>query len=465
MADILIKNGLVITIDKHRRVIKDGAVAISGNRIVGVNKASKIKDFKPEIIIDAKNKAVLPGLINAHGHTHTGLMRGLADDVGQIEMVYNRVMPFEANMTAKDVRYGTLLTCLEMIKSGTTCFAEPMAHARHIDEIFKAVKESKIRGVISRCTMDKVEPDRPLPKSHLDESPEKGIKAFHEVYKKWNGTGNGKIKVWPGLRQIVNSSEELIRGFSELSLKMNIGLNAHVAYAKQNVEWMIKKFGFREVEYLEHIGVLNSNWLMAHAVHFSDKEVDILKKHDVKIAHCPMGSMHAAYGSSVVGKFPEMMAEGITVALGTDAPCNNNAMDMLQDIRMVASIHKEARQQLPPATPSPEDALEMATTNGAKALLDDTIGSIEVGKKADVILIDLKKPRLVPLLGDNIVPLLVYAANGEDVDTVIVDGEILMENRVFQALDEAKILAESQELAQDIIQRSGIKIPSMWKVT
>jgi 5-methylthioadenosine/S-adenosylhomocysteine deaminase len=435
LADILIKDGYVITVDPQRRIFERGSVAIEGGKIVAVGKGVKTK---AETVIDARGKAVLPGLINAHTHLSMTLFRGVADDMPLMEWLETKIWPIEVNLTADDCYAGALLGCLEMIKSGTTCFADQYFY---MEDVVRAVGEAGLRGVLARGI---IELDDPKKRETTIREGERLVKTCH-------GKANGRILTMFGPHSAYTCSPECLMRVKELAKKYKVGIHTHIAETQDEIGKITKKYGKRPVEHLDSIGFLGPEVLAAHCVWVTDQEIKIAQKQGVKPVHNPVSNMKTASGMAPV---PEMLAAGMPVALGTDGAASNNSLDMFDEMKFAALLNKV--HKLDPTALPAQKVLEMATVNGAIALgLQDKIGSLEVGKKADIVLVDMKKPHLVPL--HNVISHLVYSAVGGDVDTVIVDGKILMQGCKVLTLDEDKILEGAQKASDDLLARGGFR--------
>lgn len=470
--DILITKSIVITMNEERQIIKDGAVAIEKDKIVDVGQSSEIeKKYKAGYVVNAKDKIVLPGLIGPHLHLVESFPRGFMDDLNWGEpgtkAVMERLWPYKLAMGREDVYYSALLANLEMIKSGMTCFCDPAAHPEFCDEHFKATEEAGIRGVITRSNIT-MSPSAYQISSEMVDTPDEATRKTVDMIEKWQGRGEGRLRPWLGVRHIISATKEFVlktakeyRRLSE-SLGYRIGIKAHASFVPGSVEGMIERTGKREIEWLDSLGVLGPHWLLAHAIWFSDSEVELLKKHDVKIVHCASTSFHCGYGAGR-GKFLDMLKKGIVVSIAPDVGWANSTLDMFLEMRHVAFLHKEAHMDgsLIPA----ETALEMATLHGARAVLwEDEIGSLKQRMKADLIIVDPWRPNSIPLHDHSIVKNLVYATYGTQVDTVICNGKIIMENREVKTLDEKDILKKSQELAEGVVGRHPFKIKSQWPI-
>jgi cytosine/adenosine deaminase-related metal-dependent hydrolase len=412
-ADLLLSGGYVLPQQTPGQVITDGAVAIRNDRIVAVGPAETLaKDVRPKRTIDCRGRAVMPGLVDCHVHTCQQLARGLADEVA-VGPWLDRIVGFEAAMTEEDVVASVRLACVEMIKSGTTGFIEACANPHYIDAVAEVFGASGLRCALTRSTMSKKETAWEAPDEFLM-SEEENVVATRKMIQRWNGSANGRVSAWTGWRHLQDLSDKLLTSLTRLIDEFGVGLHAHLS---------TRQYG--EIEQLDRLGLLNSRMVFAHGIRYTARELELIKRYDVKIDHNPGASMHGAYGASAVGRFPEMLKMGIRVCLGCDAAANNNALDMFREMRNAAGIHKDARMDA--GVISATDALQMATTNGAIACYWQDVGKLAAGHKADVIVINLTQPHLVPV--NDVVSNLVYCATGQDVEMTIVDGRILMEDR------------------------------------
>lgn len=432
MADIIIKNGYVITMDEDRNSIERGDVAIEGNEI---SRVGEDLGENAETVIDARKKAVMPGLINGHTHLSMTLFRGVADDLDLQTWLNDKIWPMESNLESEHAYWGALLGCLEMIKSGTTCFAD---HYFFMDRVADAVDESGMRANLAYGIIENDDPEKR----------EEELEIGEELVKNYEGTSGGRINTMFGPHSTYTCSQECLKEVRNLADKYGVGIHIHVSENKKEVERVKESEGMRPPKLLESIDLLDSDVLAAHCTWLNEEEIDLIKEKGVKPVHNPVSNMKLGSG---IAHVPELLNKGVPVNIGTDGAGSNNSLDMLEEIKFAATLAKIGKRD-PTALPA-QSALEMATINGAKAVgREDEIGSLEPGKKADIILIDLKKPHLTPIT--NIESHIVYSASGADVDTVLVDGNILMKNRKVTALDEPKILKKSQESTEEIITKS-----------
>lgn len=427
--DLLLSGGYVVTDSRH--VIPDGAVAIAGDRIVEVGRRDEVeRAVEAARVVDCTGRAVMPGLVNAHNHTCQSTARGLADDLPVTQWL-SRVVPFEAALETEDVRASVRLACLEMIKSGTTGFMEGCATPGHEDTVGEVMVESGLRSVLTRSTMEHADTSWAVPPAFLL-SREENLRATRAMIERWHGAGDGRVSAWPSFRHAQDVSDGLIGDLVALMDELGLGIHAHMATRAGG-----------ELQHLDDLGLLRSDMVFAHGIRYSDHELELLRTHDIKINHNPGGSLHGAYGASALGKFPEMVAMGICVCLGNDGAANNNTLDIFREMRLAATIHSEARQD---ATLIPVDvAFDMATVNGARACMWPDVGTLAPARKADLIVVNVSQPHLVP--HHNLVANLVLCAGGQDVEMTIVDGRVLMEGRKVLVLDEAEVIDQAVESA------------------
>ena len=439
LVDLLIKDGFVIAMDSKRRVFKRGSVAIEGNEIVAVGEDVR---GPAEEVIDARGKAVLPGLINAHTHSPMTLLRGFADDMELDPWLREKIWPIEKKLQAEDCYVGALLGCLEMIKSGTTCFADQYFF---MERVADAVEESGMRGVLSYGIIERGDAEKR----------EREIAAGERLVKTCHGKANGRILTQFGPHAPYTCSPDCLVEVKELAKRYGVGIHIHLAETQwESEEEVPKKYGKRPVEHLDSIGFLGPEVLAAHCVWVNEREIATLCERSVKPVHNPVSNMKIACG---IASVPEMLAAGIPVALGTDGAASNNTLDLFNEMKFAALLNKV--RTLDPTVMPAHSVLEMATINGAIALgIQDRVGSLEIGKRADVVVVDLLKPHFTPL--HNVVSHLVYNAVGSDVDTVIVDGRVLMKGREVLTLDEGEVLERAQKISGNLLARQGISEPT-----
>lgn len=446
MKQIYIKNAFILTMDKNSQVYQSGQVLIEDDQIVAVGNIDSAL-VKPDAeIVDATDKIVMPGLINTHVHTSQQLGRGLGDDVNLLTWLHERIWPYESNMTEEDSYISTLMCNLELIKSGVTSFAEP--GGQFVSGMAKAVSEIGIRGILAKSVMDCGEG---LPELWQKTTQEE-LEAQEADIKRLHNTADGRVKVWFGLRTIFNATDDLIVKTKALADQYGVGVHMHVAEIKEEVEFVRETRGATTVQHLENLGVLDKNFLAVHTVWLTNEEVEIFKERQVKVSHNPAAAMR------VLGfaKVPRMLKEGICVSIGTDGAPSNNRMNMIDEMYLTSLIHKGWR--LDPTVVKAQEILKMATINGARAILDEeNQGSLEPGKKADLIIINPNTVDMLPL--HDTVANLVTSMHSHNVESMICDGKWIMKNRKVLTVDEDAIIAEAKERAKSIYKRAGIVLP------
>lgn len=452
MTDILLRNCLyLLTMDSSRQIVKDGAVAIEDGRIIALGKTDRLKPeyASADRVIDCSKSVVLPGLINTHCHSTQQLARGLADNLLFPTWIHERVYPYESSLTEREAYLAAMACCIECIKTGTTTFLDPGGY--RMEQAAKAVEESGIRAILSRSAVDITSAARVIP-GIMSEETEAAVKASEEFVRSFNGKAGGRIRAWYAPRTERMVSTELLKRLKELADKYRTGITFHTASTQDSVLRHKELFhGLRPIERCNEAGVLDSNLLVGEANWVTDEEVQMLKHHDVKVFHIPSGSFHGAYGA-LHGKHLQMMKMGITVSLAHDTAPESNFNDMF---RVMYCVVARRDYGLDPTLVPAEQILDMCIVNGAKACLwDDEIGSVELGKKADLMIVDAKKPEMIPL--HNPVSNIVHSACGYCVDTSIIDGKIVMENRQLKTVDEEKLLEEANEVALEIAERTGV---------
>lgn len=447
MSRIILKDAYIITMNKCRQVYEKGSIVVENDKIIKVGELIDSDLTDAAEIIDLKGKIVMPGLINTHVHMSQQLGRGLADDVDLLTWLRDRIWPYESSMTEEEQYISALACCVEMIKSGVTSFAE--SGGFHVDGLGRAVDEAGLRCALARSTMDS---GVGLPLSWR-ESTDYTLNKQEEAFEKWNNKGNGRIKYWFAIRTIFNATDELLIRTKELADRHGTGIHMHIAEIPGEIDYVKERTGgYSTVEHLSRIGFLDKNILGAHTVWLTDKEVDLFRLHNVKSSHNPAAAMR------VLGfaKVPEMLKKGVVVSIGTDgAPCNNR-MDMVDEMYLTALIHK-GRTLSPKTTPA-ETIIEMATINGAKTILrEEETGSLEVGKKADLIVIDPRSIGNMPQ--HDPVSSIVYSMHSTNIESTMCDGRWLMKNRKVAVVSEEDILDRAEEMAEKIRKRAGIVIP------
>ncbi len=426
--DILIRNCTILPISGQ--IVESGMIGVNGNRISYVGKIKK--KSKGETEVDAENMVAMPGLINCHTHVPMTIFRGLAEDKKAGDWFNEIIWPLEAKLSPDDVYWGALLGCLEMIRSGTTCFSD-MYYME--EQVARAVEEIGIRGVLALGVIENGDKARG----------EQGLKAGINFVEKYNKSANGRISTWLGPHAPYTVGPQLLKRFREEAYRLGVGLHIHLAELLEMKELVKSKYGTSPVKFLDDLGFLKGDVLAAHCIHISDEELKTLVSRDVKIAYNPISNMKIAAG---VARVYDLLKSGAVVGIGTDSAASNNSLDMFQTMKFAALLQK-IHYMNPEALPI-DEILRMATTGGARALgLEKAIGSFEAGKLADIILVKTKRPHLSP--SNNHKANLVYSANGADVDTVIIDGRIVMINRQVSTVNEEEVMQRARDAIEDLL--------------
>lgn len=403
---ILIKNTSFVLAQKG--ILKDVDIFIEDDRITEIGKnLKKTADF----VFDGKNKFVMPGLVNPHNHVAMTLFRGTPDNLPVMEWLQKYIWPMEARLKPKDVYYGSMVGCMEMMKNGITTFGDMYFFA---DQVGLAVKDVGIKALVSSVVLDVV--------------PEKmgGIKQLEQTLKKVKRIKSKKVRSWLGPHSPYSCSEDILKRVKEISEKQKLRINIHLSESKSEVDEMKKKKGKSPVEFLDDIGFLDSTITAAHCVHVSETDMKILKEKKVSVVHCPTSNIRLGSG---VAPVCEMMKNGITVGLGTDGPASNTSLDMFQEMNAAVSLHKINKKEI----------LDFATINAAKCLgLENEIGSIEVGKKADIIILNAQG---------------IDSLSGKNVESVIIDGAVVVEDRKILTINEQEVLEKFQKSAEGLKER------------
>jgi 5-methylthioadenosine/S-adenosylhomocysteine deaminase len=393
----------------------------------------QLKSSYPDYeIIDGKDSLVLPGLINCHTHAAMTLLRGYADDMLLMDWLSHKIWPREAFLTENDIYWGTQLAILEMIKSGTTCFADMYFF---MDTVAKVAAQSGIRAVLSRGMIG------------FGNNAELAMEETEELVNSWHGKAEGRITCMLGPHAPYTCPPEYLHKVMKLADKLKVGLHIHLAETITEVNDIKKQYEMTPVKLMDSIGLFDKRHVLAaHCVHLSDEEINILVEKGVGIAHNPESNMKLASG---IAPLPQLLEKGGLVGLGTDGASSNNNLDMIEEMRTCALLHK-VNHSNPTILPA-HQVLELATIKGASALGLKMLGTIKPGYKADLIMIDLLKPHLIPL--HNPVANLVYSAHSSDVKTVIIDGKLVMKDKELLTLDEEKILYQAQIVAKNLAER------------
>lgn len=428
--DILISGGTILVMDEKNTILEDAAIAVHGDTIAAVSSISDIKSrFKGRAEINAANSIVMPGLINGHTHAAMTCFRGIADDLELMEWLNRYIFPAEAkNLSPEFAYWGSLLGCAEMIRSGTTTFCDMYIFE---DETAHAAKEAGMR-----CLAGEVLFDFPSPNF---KTPEEGLDYTRKLLEKWDGDSLVNIVVEP--HSLYTCSPTLWKNAKVLADEFNAPYATHLLENKNEAKELRERFGKPAMAFLEETGLLSERFTAFHCVVMNEEDMDVFASHGCRAVHTPESNMKLASGIAPVSL---MRKKGIPVGLGTDGCASNNDLDMLREMDTAAKLAKVAALD-PTALPA-LDVVRMATCEGARALgMEATVGTLQPGKKADIIIIGAQKPHLTPMYKEY--SQLVYAANGADVDTVLINGRIVMKDRKLLTIDEQNVIEHVKEIA------------------
>ncbi|MBN1848028.1 MAG: amidohydrolase [Deltaproteobacteria bacterium] len=422
--DIIIQGGTLVTMVDGQDPIENATISIKKDTIIDIRTSGgKSPSVEAGEVIDAKNTIIMPGLINSHSHAAMTLLRGYADDLPLNQWLFEKIFPAEAKyLNEETVYWGALLGCLEMIASGTTCLADGYFFQ---GATVRAVHRAGLRGLIAQGIIDFPAPGVGDPKRNLE--------IGREFIQRWIGFSD---LITPGLfcHSPVTCGAKTLSGALEISRNYSLPLQIHLSETVDEVEEIQTRTGRRPVQYLADLGLLNHQLITAHSVHLNMAELDLLLDKDVKVVHVPESNMKLSSG---VASISDMIKIGLKIGIGTDGCASNNNLDLFEEMDTASKLAKVFT--LDPTSANAETVLKMATSWGARIMgLESLVGTIEKGKKADIIIIDLERPHMVPLYHP--ISQIVYSANGADVRDVIVNGKILMKNREFQTLDAQEIM-------------------------
>ncbi len=426
---IVIKDVLAVLPQGAEDVIQETSLYIEGDRIAAIG--DEPAGFSEDKVIDGKDKLVIPGLINCHTHSYMSFMRNVADDLSFMDWLFGTIDPIEQQMTDEDTYWGANLAIIEMMKSGTTCFNDMQMN---IHQTTRAVKESGMRAVVCRGLVG----------SGNDEAGQSRLRQAYEERDAAKDCDRLTFKLGP--HAPYTCDDAFLKIVAEEAKKENMGIHTHLSESESEISQMQEKYGCTPIALAEKCGIFDVPAIVAHCVQVTDEDIDILKKKNVSVVTNPASNMKLGNGFAPVAR---MLEKGVNVCLGTDGAASNNCLNMFHELSLLTLIHKGTGRT--PQCISAKEGFRIATINGARALgLEKEIGSIEVGKKADLAILDLNTPSLTPR--NNLIAGLSYSANGSEVDTVIINGQVTMEGRKILTMDEALVYHK----IQDIIMRMGL---------
>jgi cytosine/adenosine deaminase-related metal-dependent hydrolase len=456
LADTLINNTMVVTMNAQRHVITDASIVVRGDRIVAVGKTADLLDrFVAAEVIDGRQFVVTPGLVNTHIHvTGDTLTRGVVpEDLRFSELIYDWLTPLGVTGTAEEERLSAQLSAAEMLKSGTTTFLEA-GTAKYPDAVVDGLVEIGIRARVGKWIWDV-----PGVAPELLQTTQEAIAGLERTLTDHRTVASGRIQAWSMVLGVTTCSDDLWVAAADAARRFDTGFSFHMSYDRGDPDGFLAAFNERPMVHLHRLGALGDNTVIAHAVHVDDEEIGLIASSGCSVAHCPSSALRCSIGITQLGKIPEMVNAGINVGIGIDSSNVSNYSDLMRATYLVAGLYKDARRDssIFPA----EKVYEMATLGGARALRSEhEIGSIEVDKKADLVLHDRLRPEWTPLL--NVASQLVWSADGRGVHTVFVDGRKVVDNYRLTTVDEIALYQRAQTAGEAIIARVGLPDRRVW---
>jgi 5-methylthioadenosine/S-adenosylhomocysteine deaminase len=437
VASILVKNGSLVTMDSSNSIVQ-GELLIVDGKIASVGASGLVAD----VTIDATDCAVIPGFVQTHIHLCQTIFRGAADDLALIDWLKKRVWPMEAAHSASSIAASARLGIAELIKGGTTC-ALTMETVNHTAEVFRVVEESGFRATVGKCMMDKGDE---VPAA-LQEETSRSIEDSLALLDEWHGRADGRIRYCFAPRFAISCTRELLEKVAQLARERGIMIHTHASENRTECEIVESETGLRNIAYLDSLGLTGPHVALAHCVHLDAHEIDTLAASRTKVVHCPSSNLKLGSGLAPIAK---LLDRDISVSLGADGAACNNRLDMFTEMRTAALLQKALHG--PEMLPA-ERVLRMATIDGARTLgLDAEIGSLEPGKRADVAIVRIDRLHMTPRA--EVISTLVYAAEATDVDTVMVDGRLVMRERKLLTLDEADVVTRANAEAKELMKRA-----------
>ncbi|MFC4100156.1 5'-deoxyadenosine deaminase [Paenibacillus xanthanilyticus] len=444
MSKLLIKNAQIVTMNKAEEIMH-GDILIENDRIAAMG--PNLDSGPVDRVIDAANRTVIPGFVQTHIHLCQTLFRGKGDDLELMDWLRKRIWPLEAAHDEESLYYSAMLGIGELIASGTTTIVD-METVHHTDSAFQAIAKSGIRALSGKVMMDRKSSDIP---AELQEETADSIQESVDLLEKWHGHDNGRIQYAFSPRFVISCTEQLLTEVRDLSASYNVKVHTHASENKGEIEIVQAETGMRNVVYLDHIGLANERLILAHAIWLDAEEKRILRERGVHVSHCPGSNLKLASG---IAETPELLHAHVSVSLGADgAPCNNN-LDMFNEMRLAALIQKPAHG---PTAMDARTVFRMATIGGARAVgLADQIGSLEVGKKADLAILNLYNFHTFPSFDVDPISRIVYSATRADVETTIIDGKVVMHQGIMATVDKEIVLRESDRAIKRLLSRTSI---------
>ncbi|WP_309091028.1 5'-deoxyadenosine deaminase [Domibacillus sp.] len=443
MGSLLIKNAQIVTMNAQEEII-NGDILIRDSRIEAVGPA--LDETPADRVIDASGRTVIPGFVQTHVHLCQTLFRGKGDDLELMDWLKKRIWPLEASHDEESVYYSAMLGIGELLQSGTTTIVD-METVHHTDSAFRAIAQSGIRALSGKVMMDKGN-EVPLA---LQENTAASIQESVDLLEKWHMYDSGRIQYAFSPRFVVSCTEELLKEVQKLSVHYNVHVHTHASENRGEIAIVEQQTGMRNVIYLDHLGLANERLILAHCIWLDEEEKRIIREKGVHVSHCPGSNLKLASG---IADVPELLDAGSSVSLGADgAPCNNN-LDMFNEMRLAALIQKPIHG---PTSMNARTVFRMATSGGARAVgMGHEIGSIEAGKRADLVMLNLNHFHTFPSYDVDPISRIVYSATRADVETTIVDGRIVMENSMMKTIDKTTVLREADASIKRLLKKTTI---------
>jgi cytosine/adenosine deaminase-related metal-dependent hydrolase len=451
--ELVIEHAVVLPMTSAQDIVWDGALAIDGGRLVAVGQADELAQaYAPRRTLDASGQLAMPGLVNTHMHLFGSFARGLVNELSFTPWIQKKFYVTSRGLNPDNYYLGTQFACLDMLKSGTTTFLDCGTYQGLEEPAVRGVETAGMRAVLAR-TMADINDDLAEFLKRSDSVTKENLEAAEWFIASFDKAAEGRVRAWACPIQVTSASDALCSGAMELAERYDVGFATHSNVDREDIEAHELLFHARPIERFEALGILGRRFLGTHMGWLSEREVELMKARDATAVHCPSASMKGAYGAISRGSFPELIEQGVTVGLGTDGPAASCFLDMFREVHLAATAHKEAR--LDWTLISPYQALELATIGSARGvMLEDELGTLEPGKQADVILLDLMNPQMVPWHEDNLIENLAYAASGSIVHTVIVGGRVVVRGGEVLTMDEREIVAAMQKEARRFVELS-----------
>jgi len=447
MSEVIVRGGVIVTVDPDSNIVSGDVAAIDGELVqVGGEYTPRTRDYE---ILDAEGCAVMPGLVQSHTHLCQTLARGAGDDLALLDWLRKVVWPYEASLEAEDLAAAARLACAELLLGGTTAILD-MGTVRHTDQVFASCQAAGIRATIGKVMMDETTGDIPAP---MRESTQASLDESIRLCEAWHGRANGRLRYAFTPRFVLSCTEELLRDTAAEARRRGCRLHTHSSENQSELEEVVRRTGRRNLSYLHDVGFTGADVGLAHCIWLDDDETRILRDTGTHVLHCPSSNLKLGSG---IAPIPELAAAGVSVSIGADgAPCNNN-LDAFLEMRLSALIHKPRAGTR--AMPAPL-VLKMATLGGARALgLEDSIGSLEVGKRADLIAVSMQGAHVAP--SEDPYSAIVYAARSADVRHVVVDGAVAVRDRELLTIDRDAVIEEARQRTPHIMRRAKTLVAS-----